>query len=236
MHMSDFLDTSSKEYGMTAAYGLTAASVYNFEPIRRGTHCLYAATSRLWGSPPYDEPISFEENMERILEDMCDFLDVAREQRLDGYVLELPGCGFAENIEMLSRTFHRVLRVLSDRDPAGEHCLDQPIEDLAWSFALGGDKIFVNAFAPFYPEGHSRYGFGSSSTWIMFQPRHSFRRIAKPGETALPPHVRLRIRDDHAAHDRAYDPKLSAIPYEVYRCIRPLLPGDPEVRWWETTI
>jgi hypothetical protein len=234
--MSDLLNTSGKEHCITAEYGLTALSVRNFEPIRRGTHCLYAATSRLWGSPPYDEAISFEENIDRVLQDMCDFLDVAREQRLDGYVLELPERGFAENIEILAHTFHRVLRALSDRDPAGEHCLDQPIEDLAWSFALGGDKIFVNTFAPFYPEGHSRYGFGSTSMWVMFQPRHSFRRVAQPGEIALPPHIRLRIREDHAAHDRAYDPKLSTIPYEAYRCIRPLFPGDSEVRWWETTI
>ena len=234
--MSDPLYLADPGHSMPPAYGLTALSVYNFEPIRRGTHCLYAITSRLWGSPSYDEAMGFEENMDRVLEDMCDFLDVAREQRLDGYVLELPGSGFGENIEMLACTFHRVLRALSDRDPAGEHCLNQPIEDLAWSFALGGDKIFVNTFAPLYPEGHSRYGFGSSSTWVMFQPRHSFRRVAKTGETALPPHVRLRIREDHASHDRAYDPKLSAIPYEAYRCIRPLFPGDPEVRWWETNI
>ncbi len=234
--MSDTLDSSGQEHSMALGYGLTALSVRNFEPIRGGTHCLYAKTSRLWGSPPYYEAMGFEENMDRVIEDMCDFLDVAREQRLDGYVLELPGVGFAENLEMLAHTLHRVLRALSDRDPVGEHCLNQPIEDLAWSFALGGDKIFVNTFAPFYPEGHSRYGFGSSSMWVMFQPRHSFGRVAKTGETALSPQIRLRIREDHASHNRAYDPKLSAIPYEAYRCIRPLSPGDREVRWWETTI
>ncbi|WP_229641629.1 YqcI/YcgG family protein [Waterburya agarophytonicola] len=193
-------------------------------------------TSRLWGSPPYDEAKSFEENMEQIMEDMCNFLDVAREQRLDGYVLELPGSGFGENLGTLAYSLHRILYCLSEHDPVGEHCLNQPVEDLAWSFAFGGDKIFVNTFAPFYPEGHSRYGFGSSSTWIMFQPRHSFGRVAKIGETALPPHIRLRIREDHASHNRAYDPKLSAIPYEAYRCIRPLCLGDSEVRWWETTL
>lgn len=236
--MNYHLDMTSREPSMTPkeGYGITAFSVRNFDPIRRGTHCLYATTSRLWGAPPYNKAMSFEENIDHVLENMCDFLDIAREQRLDGYLLELPGLDFGENLEMLARSLHRVLRALSDRDPAGEHCMNQPIEDLAWSFALGGDKIFVNTFAPFYPEGHSRYGFGSGSTWVMFQPRHSFQRVAKPKETSLSPQIRLRIREEHAANNRAYDPKLSAIPYEAYRCIRPLSPGDSEVRWWETTI
>jgi hypothetical protein len=211
-----------------------APCLERFAPIRNGTHCIYAPSSRLWGGPAYDPALTAEENLAATLPVLCDFLDRARTDRLDGFVIELADRRFGADVPSLARSTHAVLRHLSDHDPAGEHPLDAEIETVSWCFSFGAEPIFVNTFAPCYPPAHSRYAFGSQSTYILLQPRHSFGRVLRPGETVLPPAVRQRIRDAYAGHDRGYDPHISSNPYEAWRIVRPLGSGDPEVRWWET--
>ncbi len=212
---------------LTAAFAdlQQAPSVDSFAPIRRATHCAYAAGSVIWGARP------FELNLDGIAEDLARFVDAAGELRLDAFVIELPAA-FGETVDALAQTTNAVLRGLADRDPTGESVFDREVEDLSWCFAFGGDLLFVNTFAPCYPEAHSRYGFGVPSTFVLLQPRHSFARVVRPGETVLPVAVRQKIRADYEAHRRGYDVGISAVPYEAYRVVRPLHPGDPPVRWW----
>lgn len=211
-------------------------SIRNFKPIQLNTHCSYAAGSRLWGAPPFDKSLPFRSNLVNIASHCAYFISLSQIQKLDGYVIELPDLEYGKDIKALARSLHAVLRYLADFDPAGSHCMDGPVEDPAWCFTFGGEKIFVNAFAPCYPENHSRYGFGSLSTFIMLQPRHTFAPAIRPGDSALSPAIRQRIRHTFNINDRSYDGGLSMIPFEAYRCIRPLCPGDPVVRWWETSL
>ncbi|UGQ15272.1 YqcI/YcgG family protein [Yinghuangia sp. ASG 101] len=210
-----------------------APCLARFAAVARGTHCVYAPSSRLWGSPAWDPAGTAHDNLDATLPVLCDFVDRSRAEQLDGFVIELAGPRFGRDVPSLARSTHAVLRHLSDHDPAGERSLDREIETLPWCFAFGGEPMFVNTFAPCYPPAHSRHAFGAEHTYVVLQPRHSFGRVLRPGETVLPPAVRERIRADYARHDRAYDPRISSHPHEAWRVVRPLA-GTRPVRWWET--
>jgi FPC/CPF motif-containing protein YcgG len=210
-----------------------AAAVAAFAPIQRGTHCVYAGGSVIWGARPLQEAQSGEANIGAVAADLTRFIDAAGELRLDAFVIELPG-DWGATLARLAQTTHAVLRTLSEHDPLAEAVLDREIDDPSWCFAFGGDPLFVNTFAPCYPVAHSRYSFDVASTFVLLQPRHSFARVVRSGETVLPVTARHRIRRDYAAHERGYDHVISAMPFEARRIVRPLTPGDPPVRWWET--
>lgn len=208
------------------------SSVREARRIQLQTQCIYAAKSRIWGSPAWDEARSLEENVAAVVPDLADFVDASREEALDGYALELPE-RYGDTLQALARTTRRVLTTLGEHDPAGGRCMARPVEDPGWCFEFGGERFFVNTFAPCYGAGSSRYGFGSRSTFVLFQPRHSFAKAVRPGDSVLPDAVRGRIRADFAAMGRPYDSAISSIPFEAWRVIRPLRAGDPPVRWWE---
>lgn len=203
-----------------------------FAPVHRQTHCAYAAGSVIWGARPFDLGLSPEANVIAMAEDLACFVDAAAELRLDAIVVELPG-RFGSSLPRLAQTVHAVLHTLAGCDPAQGNVLGDEVEDPAWCFEFGGDPLFINTFAPCYPSRHSRYGFGVDSTFILMQPRHSFARVVREGESVLPVAVRRRIRADYAAHGRGYDVRISAIPFEAWRIVRPLAPADPPVRWWD---
>lgn len=209
-----------------------APSVEAFAPIRRATHCAYAGGSVIWGARPFEADAGTAANLDGFAADLTEFVDAAGELRLDAFVIELPAAHGA-TLDRLAQTTHALLRGLAARDPRAEAVLDRSIDDPAWCYAFGGDPLFVNTFAPCYPSAHSRYGFGVAATFLLLQPRHSFARVVRRGETVLPVSARHRIRSDYAAHARGYDHAISAAPFEARRIVRPLLPGDPPVRWWD---
>jgi hypothetical protein len=208
------------------------SSVREARRIQLRTQCIYAAKSRIWGSPAWNEARTLEQNVAAVVPDLAAFVDASRDEALDGYALELPE-RFGGTLAALARTTRAVLFTLSELDPAGGGCMARPVEDPGWCFEFGGERFFVNTFAPCYDEGNSRYGFGSRSTFILLQPRHSFAKAVRPGDSVLPDAVRGRIRADFAAQGRPYDTAISSIPFEAWRVIRPLRAGDPPVRWWE---
>lgn len=210
------------------------SSVLNFKVVQENTECIYAAKSRIWGAPDWRPELSLAANLDAIIPHLLHFLDLARPLKLDGYVVEMLGPDYGDTIEHLARTTRLVLNYLSERDPAGEHCMAKEIEDPSWCFAFGGEKIFINTFGSCYDSHNSRFSFGALNTFILFQPRHSFAQAIRPGESTLPAAARSRIRTDYRKHGRPYDAQISASPFDAYRYVRPLKHGDPTVRWWET--
>jgi len=190
--------------------------------IQESTHCSFARTARICGAPEWVATLPLEDNVDRALPSFLRFLRVARDQRLDGYVFEAVGDEFGSSIQQLARTTRRVLTYLSERDPAQTY----------W-FSLAGERLFVLTFAPCYGTDSSRYGFEQESTFILFQPEHSFDRKVPPGQAVIPDFIRRRIRDEFAAHNRSYDLAITLGRYEAHRYVKPLRFGDPIVRWWE---
>lgn len=93
----------------------------------------------------------------RSLPALAKFLIVGASLHLDGFLFELPGEQFGQTVEDFGRGVRRVLKCISDYDPAGFHCMNKSyLGKVGWSFEYGGTPIFVTTFAPCYPENHSR--------------------------------------------------------------------------------
>ena len=45
---------------------------------------------------------------------------------------------------------------------------------LSWVFEYNGSEFFVTSFAPCYSATSSRFAFGVDSSFVLFQPYHSF--------------------------------------------------------------
>ena len=93
----------------------------------------------------------------RSLPTLIKFLSVGSILHLDGFVIELPGDEFGQDVHKFGEGVRRVLKCISDHDPSGFHCMDRSyMSKIGWSFEFGGVPIFVTTFAPCYPDNHSR--------------------------------------------------------------------------------
>jgi YqcI/YcgG family len=204
-----------------------------FLRIQRSVECPFADRSRMVAGKTWDAACSVKVNVAEQMELFEEFIGVARRELLDGFVLELTPDHFGRSIDHLSRTTCEVLSELSKNDPVGVHCMRKSIEKPGWFFSFAGERLFVLTFAPCYPPSHSRYGFGSTSTFIVFQPDHAFSRQLPSGHTSFPADIRNSIRASFSRNGRAYDTSISESPIEAYKYVKPLKVGDPLVRWWE---
>ena len=85
------------------------------------------------------------------------FFSVGPSLHLDGFVFELPGGEFGQDVHQFGGGVRRVLKCISNNDPAGFHCMNKSyISKVGWSFEFDSVPIFVTTFAPCYPENHSR--------------------------------------------------------------------------------
>ncbi len=174
-----------------------------------------------------------ESNVRRWLPHAVEFTQQSEELFLDGLVAELPGEGYGGTVSALADTVRRVLHTMDDADPAGIRSLEQRIEDPTWWFTFAGQELFPLTFAPCYRSDSSRWAFGSERTYIVFQPRHAFRRRLVTGD----PHSersRELIRRRFAGAGRPYDLTITLSPLEADRFVKPAHFGDPPVRWWQS--
>ncbi len=173
-----------------------------------------------------------EKNLARIFPHFNLFVGVSRQLELDGYVIELSSPEFGQTLERLCSTVRGVLSYFSDRDPLRLNCMKQEIEDPSWWFSFDGERMFLLAFAPCYEPRSSRCSGGYSSTFLLFQPEHTFDRAVPPGETRIPDVVRQDIRNSFAQADQPYDSQISQSYINAYKFVKPLRLGDPVVKWW----
>ena len=52
--------------------------------------------------------------------------------------------------------------------------MKKSVNQKGWVFQFNRITMFVTTFAPFYPEDHSRFSFGSNHCYVLFQPEVSF--------------------------------------------------------------
>ncbi|KAI8515457.1 hypothetical protein Bbelb_062700 [Branchiostoma belcheri] len=161
---------------------------------------------------------------------------------LDGFLFELPAKDFGNSPEDLGNGVRRLLKVLSDVDPAGVHCMDKSyISKRGWCFEFDRCTFFVTTFAPCYPETHSRYNFSSENSFVLLQPEESFLRHDIGTDTPHtdwehPRTVRDQIRAAYRRAGRPYLIRDTVIYPPVHDIVKPLggatAPGDV-VAWWE---
>jgi len=176
----------------------------HFDSVKANSKCLFAKQSRLWGSKSFCSTMTLEENMLASLPAMMKFVTLADspDSRLDGFVVEVIGKCYCDNVESFAATLRRVLQVLSDRDPVGVHCMDmRSIDRPSWHFTFCTAPLFVTSFAPFYGPQHARHMYPDADTadscFIMLQPETSFQRHDIGSDTPL-----TRFEDPQTMRDK----------------------------------
>ena len=166
------------------------------------------------------------------------FVAVSPDLHLDGFVFALPGAEFGRDVHRFGRGVCRVLRVISDADPYGFHCMRKSyISKIGWLFEFAGAPIFVTTFAPCYPENHSRYSFGSESCFILLQPMTSFAIHSVGEDTPTTnwdnPHTpRDKIRVAYRDNGRPYNIRSTVMYPQAHDVVKPLRDEEGVVCWW----
>ena len=159
---------------------------------------------------------------------------------LDGFVFELPGKEFGEDVTSFGEGVRRVLKCLSDNDPNGHHCMDRStIGGNGWCFELCYIPIFVTTFAPCYPTNHSRYSFGTENGFILLQPMYSFLIHDIGTDTPItnwdnPTTARDKIRHAYKINGRPYYIR-DTIRYPMsHDLVKPIVEGPGNIiEWWK---
>lgn len=148
----------------------------------------------------------------------------------------LPICIFLQDF---GDGLYKVLKVISDNDPAHRKCMDKSyIDKRGWVFEFNKVTFFITSFAPFYPENHPRYGFGVRDCYILLQPELSFAFHDLPPDTPhtnwdQPQTVRDRIRVAFRDAGRSiYIPNSIYNPM-VHEILRPVCDSDDIYEWWK---
>ena len=178
--------------------------------------------------------------MYRSIPALIKFLLVGDSLHLDGFVFELPGKTFSSDLRCFGQSVRRVLKCISDHDPAGFHCMNKSyVGQVGWAFELISIPIFVTTFAPCYPENHSRFGFGAESGFILLQPMYSFAIHDIGRETPHtnwddPKTVRDRIRVAYKDNNRPYYIRNTVYYPTAHDLVKPLVEGpDNILEWWK---
>ncbi|MET9359912.1 hypothetical protein ABZX93_03215 [Streptomyces sp. NPDC006632] len=209
-----------------------AESVGLIRPIQTETVCPFALKSTLWGSPSYDESLSFEDNMRRSLPSVRQFIRILDRDVVDGYVYAFPTRIFGDSFEDLQQLFRNFVdflhRTMTDAAPAG---LDPAVAtDPKWFLVLESEECFISVFAPCYPHDHSRYMNGVEGHFLfMLQPEAAvLRQLTKNDYHQRSEAIRFRFRDGFQAYTLA--------DIEVDRFLLPMRPDQPPVKWYELNV
>jgi hypothetical protein len=200
-----------------------------FAAIAARIECPFARHGRHVLAPDWSAASSVEENAERIAADLRRVLEERTD--CDGYVVEIGAPHAPSSMEELGACLHQLLCGLSSCDPSGTDCMRLPVETKGWWFRFGRERFFVLTLSSIYPANHSRSTLGVPGTFVVLQPESAFDRVlGRIG--AVTPALRERIRRAFEVHGRGYDASVSESPYEAHRYVKPMVHGEPVVRWW----
>jgi hypothetical protein len=130
---------------------------------------VFAKQARVWCSRPWDPTLSFEDNVRRSLPAFSLFCST--QKNIDGFGFEIAFPGAGSTVDSLASILNTLLRLLSDLDPSGGHCMRVSYAfKRGWVFAYGGEEFFITAFASCYGMDNARYGYGCEDhVFVLFQ-------------------------------------------------------------------
>ena len=165
----------------------------NFRKVSATSPCLFAKSSKIASHTVWNTDLSLEENVLFSLPLFYNF--VRYSNKIDGFVYELPSHQYGRNICEFSLSTKRVLKVLSDHDPAKLHCLNASyINKPGWCFSFDSETFFVTTFGDIYPKTHSRHCPLKGKLYVLIQPEESFYNKKLPPDHG-PRMTILDIRD-----------------------------------------
>jgi hypothetical protein len=198
-----------------------------FMNIQATTICPFAKAAKIIDHFHWNTSELFEHNLATILKVMHGFINKCSEDRLDGFLISAPS-SFSKSPAMLGEFLRRILFYLSDRDPSEQSCLDEVIHDPSWRYRFGHMHFFVTTFSPCYGEDSTRSTKSGDQTFIMFQPKSSFRLLLSSSDASK-----------HNQHQYVRDKFCrGGVPYnsnylECYKFVHPLQYSDEPIAWWE---
>eukprot|EP00118_Oscarella_pearsei_P009343 m.53655 g.53655 ORF g.53655 m.53655 type:complete len:334 (+) comp34273_c0_seq5:31-1032(+) len=218
----------------------SSETLQNFRPVQRNTHCIFSKTAKIWGAQPWKDNLTFEENVHRSIPMLIKFLATGKFLALDGFLFELPATEYGKSPTVFGQGVNRLLRCLSDADPAGVHCMNKSyVSGRGWYFEFDKESIFVTTFAPCYPSSHSRYSFGATSCYVLFQPEYSFAIHDIEPDTPetnweCPKTIRDKIRVAYKKNGQEYLIKDTVYYPPAHDIVKPLGLHQEPVEWWKT--
>lgn len=169
------------------------------------------------------------------------FLAIGEHLHLDGFVFELPGEEFGQDVHKFGQGVRRILKCISDHDPAGYHCMNKSyLNKIGWTFEFSEIPIFVTTFAPCYPSNHSRFAFGTKNAFVLLQPMYSFVIHDIGKDTPLtnwdnPTTIRDKIRVAYKENGRPYHIRKVVVYPTAHDIVKPLEDsGLTLVEWWKS--
>lgn len=212
-------------------------SLTRFDPIKRGTQCVFARRAILWGSCDCDTNAHVPENVQRSLQAFLLFASL--QEGVDGFLFEVPG---ARTLPELCAAVRAVLGTLSDHDPSGRCCMAKTWAfKRGWVFSFNGAEFFVTTFAPCYGDSSSRFAFGErDSSFVLLQPYHSFLLHNVGSDTPTTnwerphtarDHIRAGFRNAGRPYPISADPKSYPVAHNFVYPLDSM--GGEVVRWWD---
>jgi hypothetical protein len=89
----------------------------------------------VWGCHEWDDALTIEQNVYKSLKALHTGLNIGRDIKLDGFLFEVRGKQYGDNLDVFGDTVRRVLTAISDHDPNCDHPMDSDIIDKrGWRF------------------------------------------------------------------------------------------------------
>eukprot|EP00026_Physarum_polycephalum_P012973 Phypoly_transcript_13328.p1 GENE.Phypoly_transcript_13328~~Phypoly_transcript_13328.p1 ORF type:complete len:295 (+),score=37.24 Phypoly_transcript_13328:93-977(+) len=220
---------------------VTSGALSRFSTVMENTKCPFARKAVVWGSAPWRNDLSLEENVKQSLPNLVRFTQETRQKELDGFVFEIQGSEYSSDVTKFGDTVRRVLQAITKYDPAEPFDLLLPfnVGRRGWRYSWNGEYLFITAFAPCYAADSSRYCYGAcdefKSCFVLLQPESSFGR-----HNIGPDHpwddtkktVRQKIRQSFKDHGQEYHvPHARFFP--TARLVVPSIDGKEFVEWWK---
>lgn len=159
----------------------------------------------------------------------------SRSFELDGYRAFSVEFKIGDDALQLSRVasvFNFIIRQIAENDPLRADCIGSLVEKMGWQFEFNGVRMFVAVFAPCYPLEHSRNLQTDDSILLLFQPERAFDLCGISQSTAS---KKKSVRNLFASCGRSYDEALIDRRIEAHLYVKPVMRGDPIVRWWDSS-
>ena len=202
-----------------------------FTNLQQTTFCPFAAQATVEHGPAWVNDLPFEANVARNAERLKVHLAVGRVRRLQGFVSQVGfGLGNSVDFERTVEIFRRFVFGLGDFDSSCRGSLTQDIGSVGWSLKFADEPVFLNLFAPCYPERHSKHVAYDGCLYIFFQPEYTFD-FCNVNRTRV--ELKAQIREKFADAGMPYDGATIDTRRKALSFVFPIRTGDPPVRWWE---
>jgi hypothetical protein len=202
----------------------------DFERLRAETRCPFAKAAKVWFGPDWLPKLGWSGNVARHAVELRLFAERAATERYHGFASEVRIGPRAVDFESVRAGFRDYLGSLAEADPDCARSLAADLTVKEWQFEFSGVRMFLNVFAPCYPQPHSKRLQSENAFWVFFQPEFAFDLCnIDPRSVA----TKQRIREAFAAAGMPYNGSQIDARLEAFLYMFPVDPAGEPVRWWD---